>query len=80
MTTLIDDHACQRVRTCTLCGHRAFDMELRCWRHDGLAVGVLLCAGCRRVGDPLLSDAVDIMLKRRYDPARFGPHDNGGHA
>jgi hypothetical protein len=79
MTALIDDQACTRVRTCTLCGHVAQDMELRCWTGagEGLAIGVLLCPVCRRVDGEVLTEAVDIMLKRRYDPARFGPHENG---
>ena len=78
MTALIDDHACTRITRCTLCGHRAFDMELRCWQHEGLAVGVLLCPTCWRVDTEVLTEAVDIMLKRRYDPARFGHGANGG--
>jgi hypothetical protein len=75
MTTLIDDSACTRVRTCTLCGHPAFDMELRCWRQNALAIGVLLCPTCRRVDTEVLTEAVDILLRRRYDPQRFGPNE-----
>jgi len=78
MTVLIDSHACTRVRTCTLCGHPAQDMELRCWLHKALAVGVLLCLGCRRVDTEVLTEAVDIMLKRRYDPQRFPVIAHGG--
>jgi hypothetical protein len=78
MTVLIDDSACTRVRTCTLCGHRAFDMELRCWQQGPLAIGVLLCQACRRGDTEVLTEAVDIMLRRRYDPARFAPDAHGG--
>jgi hypothetical protein len=73
MTALIDDHACRRMLTCTLCGPASLDMELRCWQHDTLAVGVLVCAGCRRVDAPLLAEAVEVNLRARYDPQRFGP-------
>jgi len=79
MTTLIDDHACTRVRTCTLCGQAAHDMELRCWQYEGLAIGVLLCAACRRGEGEVLTEAVDLKLRARYDPQRFAPHANGGN-
>ena len=61
-----------RWRSCTFCGAPLTDFSFRAWLHAPHVVMVLLCPHCQRLGDDLMSEAVDIMLTRRYDPTRFG--------
>ena len=73
LTIATDDVATTRWQRCTLCQGVLADFSFRVWQTaTGVVVGVVLCGRCVALGDPLVSEAVALMLTRRYDPTRFG--------
>jgi hypothetical protein len=79
LTAAVDDVATTRWQRCTFCSGPLSDFSFRVWQSPaGVVVGVVLCGRCVAIGDPVVSEAVAMMLKRRYDPQRFGQDDNGG--
>jgi hypothetical protein len=81
LTVATDSVATTRWQRCTLCQGVLADFSFRVWQTEtSVVVGVVLCRACQKLEDTLLTTAVDIMLKRRYDPARFGLNQHGGDA
>jgi|SRR5215471_9200169 len=72
LTVATDSVATTRWQRCTLCSGQLLDFSFRVWQQHGVVVGVVLCGRCVALGDPLVSEAVALMLTRRYDPTRFG--------
>jgi hypothetical protein len=78
ITVATDDVATTRWQRCTFCQGSLADFSFRVWQQQGLVVGVVLCPQCQRLGDALVGTAVDLMLRARYDNARFGNNISGG--
>jgi hypothetical protein len=79
LTVATDDVATTRWRRCTFCQGALAGFAFRVWTGEAVVVGVVLCERCQGLGEALLVEAVDIMMRARYDPQRFGQDDNGGH-
>jgi hypothetical protein len=71
LTAATDSVACMRLLRCTLCQGALGAFQFRVWRGATVVVGVVLCGQCQRLEEALLTEAVDIMMTRRYDPTRF---------
>jgi hypothetical protein len=78
VTVSTDAVATTRWRRCTFCQSGLSDFSFRVWQQDALVVGVVLCPHCQRLGDEVVGTAVDLMLRARYDPARFASDAHGG--
>jgi len=68
-TAVLDDVACRRMQTCTLCGTHLDVFTLETWANGLVTAAVLLCPPCQRA-DPK-REAVFAKLEARYDPGRW---------
>jgi hypothetical protein len=78
LTAATDAVATTRWRRCTFCQGTLTHFAFRVWTGARVVVGVVVCERCQALGEALLVEAVNLMMEARYNPTRFGPHDNGG--
>ena len=73
-TVVLDDVACRRAQTCSLCGSPLDVFTLETWANGMVTAAVLLCPPCQRA-DPQ-REVVFAKMEARYAPGRWNaPRD-----